>query len=44
MINDDDVREHNTVRTGLGGPFLDREQQPMTLPPFANTIDCQLLH
>ena len=44
MTSDDDVHEHNTVRTGLGGPFLDREQQPMTLPPFTNTIDCRLLH
>lgn len=44
MTSDDNVHEHNTVRTGLGGPFLDREQQPMTLPPFANTIDGQLLH
>ena len=24
-------------------PFLDREQQPMTLPPFADTIAGQLL-
>lgn len=25
-------------------PFLDRKQQPMTLPPFATMIDGQLLH
>ena len=25
-------------------PFLDREQQPMTLPPLANKIAGQLLH
>lgn len=25
-------------------PFLDREQQPMNLPSFANTIAGQLLH
>lgn len=25
-------------------PFLDREQQPMTLPPFTNTIAGQLSH
>lgn len=24
--------------------FLDREQQPMTLPPFADTIAGELLH
>ena len=44
MTSDDDVHEHNTVRTGLGGPFLDREQQPITLPPFATTIAGKLLH
>lgn len=25
-------------------PFLDREQQPMNLPPFADKIAGQLLH
>lgn len=25
-------------------PFLDREQQPITLPPFATTIAGKLLH
>lgn len=25
-------------------PFLDREQQPMNLPPFADKIVGQLLH
>ena len=44
MTSDDNVHEHNTVRTGLGGPFLDREQQPLNLPYFTNTIAGQLFH
>ena len=44
MISDDNVHEHSTLRPGLGVPFLDREPQPITLPPFATTIAGKLLH
>ena len=44
MTSDDNVHEHNTLRPVWVDHFLDREQQPMTLPPFADTIASQLLH